>query len=473
MFFKNLTPQQRLNRAVLDLMSEPSLVALAGILMIGNREIVKGEELARMTKSEHAKPTVATNGRDEWWSEDFIKSIGDSDLRFAVLHEAYHKMYRHLTTWQNLFKENKELADYAADFVVNGQIKHLLADNKFNKQVTLPEDALYAPQFDNMNVHQVYLKLKQLMPPPPPSGGSGKNKGDGSGGGQPPPGGGGEQEGDGDGEGQEQGGDGNKPGKGKGKPKPDKGKGGKGNNPMDGKNPMDSHLSDEAQELTPQEKDALEREIDAAIRQGALMAGKMGTGGLRELDDLMQAKVNWKEALRDFVNSVYAGNDFSTWRRPNRRYIGMGHYMPSGISERLGELVIAIDTSGSIDQHTLTMFLSEVADIVKAVNPEFVRVLYWDTAVAREEKYGGPGDPTIDELVRSTKPAGGGGTMVECVCEHMQKHNIKPQAAIIFTDGYLGGSWGTWSVPTLWCIKDNRSTYSPVGVTVHIDSSDM
>ncbi len=464
MFFQNLTPQQRLNRAVLDLMSEPCMVALAGVLMIGTREVVKKGEKTSVPLPPGLE--VATNGRDEWYSEDFIKDVGDAELRAVVLHEAYHKMYRHLTTWQNLFKENKDLADAAADFVINGKINELIRDNKMNKPITLPADALYAPQFDNMNVHQVFLKLKQFMPPPPPQGGgSGDQEGDSSGGQQPPPSGGDDKEQDGDGK--------QKPGKGKGKGKPQKGPQGQGPNPMQGKSPMDSHLWEQARELTPEEKDSLEREIDAAIRQGALMAGKMGTGGNRDLDDLMQAKVNWKDALREFVNSVYAGSDFSTWRRPNRRYIGMGHYMPSGISERLSELVIAIDTSGSIDQHTLTMFLSEVADIVKAVNPERVRVLYWDTAVAREEMYGGPTDPAVDELVRSTKPAGGGGTMVECVCAHMQEHDIKPQAAIIFTDGYLGGSWGEWKVPTLWCIKDNRSTSSPVGVTVHIESGDM
>ena len=66
-------------------------------------------------------------------------------------------------------------------------------------------------------------------------------------------------------------------------------------------------------------------------------------------------------------------------------------------------------------------------------------------------------------------PKGGGGTMVECVPQYMAEHGIKPECAVILTDGYLGGSWGTWSVPVVWCIQGNKSTTAGNGVTVHID----
>ena len=58
-----------------------------------------------------------------------------------------------------------------------------------------------------------------------------------------------------------------------------------------------------------------------------------------------------------------------------------GVYMPSGISQQVGELVIAIDTSASIGQRELTTFLSEIKSVCDTVNPDRIRLLYWDTEV--------------------------------------------------------------------------------------------
>jgi predicted metal-dependent peptidase len=218
--------------------------------------------------------------------------------------------------------------------------------------------------------------------------------------------------------------------------------------------------------MDAEEVKKLEREIDAAVRQGALAAGKVGSGGDRVLGDLLETKVNWKEVLRDFVSSFCSGNDYSTWRRPNRRYIGAGHYLPSGISESVGELVLAIDTSGSIGGRELSRFLTEVKSIADTVKPSKVRILYWDTQVCRAEEYQ---QAELASLTSSTKPEGGGGTMVECVPKYMMKENIKPQAVIVLTDGHLGGSWGTWSCPVLWCIQNNRHAKPSVGKYVHVE----
>ena len=79
----------------------------------------------------------------------------------------------------------------------------------------------------------------------------------------------------------------------------------------------------------------------------------------------------------------------------------------------------------------------------------------------------------LDDLVKSTKPKGGGGTMIECVPEYITKQGIKPQACIVLTDGYLGSSWGKWSCPLLWCIIDNESAVPDVGTHVHVKSREI
>jgi predicted metal-dependent peptidase len=140
--------------------------------------------------------------------------------------------------------------------------------------------------------------------------------------------------------------------------------------------------------------------------------------------------------------------------------------MPSGVSEQVGELVIAIDTSGSIGGRELATFLGEVKGICDQVNPDVVRLLYWDTEVCADEKYMGT---EVANIIQSTKPEGGGGTNVECVPEYMTAHGVKPQAVIVLTDGYLGGSWGKWACPVLWCIVGNKNAVADCGKTVHVE----
>ena len=408
MIGKQLSAEQRLTKAVVDIMASPKYVALAGVLMVGKREV------------DDNVPTACTNGRDERYGRAFVEMLSDAELRFLVLHECYHKLYKHLTTWRHLYDECAPLANIACDFVINLKISddnkdgfaQMPKDKKSGKAIGALDD-----RFRGMDSAQVYNLLKQENQGGEGGGGSGSGGGSGTG----------------------------------------IASGGEG---------LDSHDWEGAKSLTEGEKQALARDIDEAIRQGALIAGKLGTGGDRDIDELLKTKVDWREVLREFISTTCAGNDYSTWRRPNRRFVSAGYYMPSGVSEKVGELVIAIDTSGSIGGRELAQFLGEVKGICDSVHPECIRLLYWDTAVCGDEKYEGA---NVDNIVHSTKPAGGGGTMVECVPEYMTEHAIKPQAVVVLTDGYLGGSWGTWNVPVLWCIVNGSSAVADCGKTVHVN----
>lgn len=400
---KQLTPEQRLSKAVVDIMGNPKYVALAGVLMIGDRTVV--DDI----------PTACTNGRDEMYGRDFVDSLNDAELRFLVLHEVYHKLYKHLITWRHLHDDDPQLANQACDYVINVKI----ADDNRDGWATMPQGGCYSEKYRTWDSAAVFHDIRENGSPQDQQQGSGQGSGDG----QPQ---------------QPQG--------------------------------FDDHDWDGAAELTPDEKRELARDVDEAIRQGALIAGKVGSGGDRDLDDLLTPQIDWREVLREFINTTCAGNDYSTWQRPNRRYVSSGYYMPSGISEQVGELVIAVDTSGSIGQVELTAFMSEIRSICDTVQPERIRLLYWDTKICQDEKYD---MHQLDDLVKTTKPKGGGGTNVECVTEYLTAEGIKPQAAIVLTDGYLGGSWGQWACPVLWCILDNKSAKPDTGKYVNITSREM
>ena len=395
-----LTADQRVAKAVIDIMANPKYVALAGVLMIGERRV----------EQDPAKcPTAYTNGKDEVYGAEFIEDLNDKQLRFLILHEVYHKLYRHLTTWQHLYKENAQLANMACDYVINVKIKDDNTDG-FAEMSGKLEKGCYDPKYRGWDSAQVYNDLKQQTQDDPQGNGQGQGEG------------------------------------------------------------FDEHGWEDAQAMTAEEQRELAREIDEAVRQGALVAGKTGSGGDRDLIDLLTPQVDWREVLREFIQTTCAGNDYSTWRRPNRRYIGAGVYMPSGISEQIGEIVVAVDTSGSIGNRELSLFLTEIKEIADTVNPSGIRLLYWDTEVCGDELY--EGDDT-DNIVQSTKPRGGGGTDVRCVTDYLTEHQINAQACIVLTDGYLFGGWGQWNLPVLWTILDNKQAQPDCGTAVHVTSREL
>jgi predicted metal-dependent peptidase len=230
---------------------------------------------------------------------------------------------------------------------------------------------------------------------------------------------------------------------------------------------MDEHGWEDGQEMSAEEVKELQQEIDNAIRQGAILAGKVNGSLNRSFTDLMSAKVDWREALREFVSSVSSGKDDSTWRKPSRRWLQHDVYMPSTISESMGSILIAVDTSGSIRDEDINKFLSEVVGIMNNVNPEQVHLLYWDSDVAGHEVYGlGDGD----KLMGSTKPKGGGGTSPSCITDYMAKHNLKPECSVVLTDGYVGGDWGgDWSSPVLWAIVGGCKDVPTKGSVIYVD----
>jgi len=413
---QQLTAEQRIAKAYVDITSHERYLALAGVLSIGTKTV--SDEI----------PTACTNGRDELYGRAFVDSMTDAELRFVMLHECYHKMYRHLITWKHLNEKNPTLANASCDYNINGK---LVDENKDDGFATMPRDedgeiiGLYDERFRNadgswMDTAAIFSALDN----------GGDNEGDGEGGNE-------------------------------------SGDGAQGTSSTQG---FDEHDWEGADKLSDDEVNELEKEIDIAIRQGSTIAGKLGANGNRNLTELMQPQVDWREVLREFIQTTCTGNDYSTWRRPNRRYIGADVYMPSGISEKIDELVIAVDTSGSISDRAVALFLSEVQSICTTVKPDKVRLLYWGHRVVGDESYD---THELGMLTQSTKVMGGGGTDVNCVTDHMQEHNIKPQAAVVLTDGYLFGDWGTWDCPVLWCILDNKSATPDNGKVAHIQTSSM
>ena len=347
-------------------------------------------------------PTACTNGIDCKYGSAFVKGLSDSDLRGLIMHENLHKVYQHMFLWQHLYKEDGRTANRACDYVINLEIDAI--KSRTGGFITLPKGGLLDKKYAGMDSQTVYNMLREDS-----DGGSGQG---GEGGG------------------------------------------------------LDDHDWESGGAMSQEEIEQVAKDINQAIRQGQLMAGKLGGSASRTLGSLVEPKVDWREQLREFVSSNAVGKDISTWQRVNRRWLQHDVYMPSTITETVGRIVVAIDTSGSIGGPELDKFLSEVQGICINAMPEKVDLLYWDTEVAAHEVYT---QEQLAKLTSSTKPAGGGGTDVACVAKYLKDNQIRPECVIVLTDGYIYGDWGTWNAPVLWTIVGGNKVVPPMGTTIHLD----
>ena len=228
---------------------------------------------------------------------------------------------------------------------------------------------------------------------------------------------------------------------------------------------FDQHDWDAANELTADEVDALGKTIDQALRQGNILASKAGANVDRSVMEMLQPKVDWRDALREFVTNNKPGDEYTSYRRINRRFQSQELMLPTSYSDTIHRVVLAVDTSGSIGNREMSEFLAEAQAVCESVKPELVDLLYWGHDVAAHEKYEADAVSTLRE---STKPRGGGGTAPSCVTDYLREHNIKPDCVVVLTDGDVFGDWGgDWPSPVLWCIN-NKHTSAPHGVTVHM-----
>lgn len=350
-------------------------------------------------------PTACTDGWNIQMGEAFMDELTDPQLRFVLLHEAMHKAYKHLHVWRTLWEQNKGLANVAMDHFVNLSLSDMCTDD-FIKMP--PVGVQPEPKYRGWSVDMIFRDLQA-------NGEDGGNEGGDEGG--------------------------------------DEGGG------------MDDHDWDGAGTATQEQRETQAQEIDRAVRQGEALAKKRGSGSGDSdgvFGDLLRPEPDWRELLREFVQEQCAGRDESTWRKPNRRYLTDDVYMPSCISENMGELVIGIDTSGScFGTAYMTKFVSEMAGIISSVRPDKVRVVYWDSIVQSEQVFEN-GEFSIGNI----KPRGGGGTHGHVLFDYLREKSIVPQAIVQFTDGYVG-NWGNTSVPTLWAVTE-RGITAPFGRTVHI-----
>lgn len=186
--------------------------------------------------------------------------------------------------------------------------------------------------------------------------------------------------------------------------------------------------------------------------EAAKVRGKLPGCIDRYAAEAAMPKVDWKAALREFVTK-HAKNDYS-WSRPNRRFISQGLYLPGLHGEDIGDIAIAIDTSGSVNSEMLSAFAGELNGIAESYACKMT-IIYCDAAINKVEEHEARGEPI--KLVA----VGGGGTSHVPVFDYIEKMSEQPVCIVCLTDLYTSFPKEIPGVPVLWAIYGNPKPIEP------------
>jgi predicted metal-dependent peptidase len=190
---------------------------------------------------------------------------------------------------------------------------------------------------------------------------------------------------------------------------------------------FDDHSGLESPEMEAASKELQKAISEAASRESAkgLRAGDVPFQMLKDLDiDIYSdGTLSWKTLLRKYAKNTLTNTKVSTRNKPNRR---VGFSADGSTDDRLPNIYIAIDESGSVDDELLEEFSGEINRLFKEYSGS-VTVMHFDTEISKVEKY----NKRVERIVRY----GGGGTNINPCFEMFDKN--KGDLLIAFTDGYF------------------------------------
>jgi predicted metal-dependent peptidase len=401
-----LTLDERVKKSHIHLMRHVETALYSGVIMSGETHVTDGDY------------TAYTDGLNKKYSSKFIEKLSDEELRALILHENLHVALMHIHRHKDLIKENSLLANVAMDIVVNNIINKL-NDKRLCK---LPDGGIFDPKYDGWSVREIYNDLKKQNPPKEGGGGGGSGEGEVM-------------------------------------------VNGRSFSTEEG----DEHDAEGAESMSPLEVKEMEEKIGRALREGGMLAGRLGTKMPRELEESLASKVDWRKELQEYIKTSVRGKDELTWRKFNRQLLANDILAPSNDSETISEVLFAGDTSGSMTGKLLAEVGAQIAAACETCRPETVRVIWWDTSVHSEQVF----TDDYDGIRRLLKPQGGGGTHVGCVSDYIVKKKLKPDCTIILTDGYLEDNirWDA-GVDVLWVVKGNRRFVPPTGKVIFIEGEE-
>jgi len=352
---------------------------------------------------------IGTMGTDSVvlaYSPKFVESLSNTDLMAILCHEVLHVVLKHPFRRNTRNRDKWNIAtDYAVNDIVKSDVNELI----------LPSSALYDPRYHDMTADHIYALLpKKDSKESVEASQMGKvidyNQ----------------------------------------KSHPPDGKGS-----QDDKAIGDSCPGEGKYEKTPEaQSDSWDSYVASAIIS-AKSVGKGSSNFILKMQAGLEPKISWQEYLANCL-TIDSRNDYC-WRMPNRRYLSSGVILPSLNSPTLEDIIIIVDTSGSIDDKDLSRFASELQSILFTYPGTSLKVIYVDAGISSMEEI------TIDCV--EFHPSGGGGTDFRPGFDYIKREQLNPSAIIYFTDGYCSSYPEDPGIPVYW-ISTGAKMNVPFGTLI-------
>ncbi|VAW73660.1 Sll7028 protein [hydrothermal vent metagenome] len=389
--------------------------------------------------------TSGTDAKSIYYNYEYIHNLTFAQVQFVLAHEALHCALSHFSRRQHRVKHRWDLA---CDFAIN---PILISDG-----LTPTPDALYFDLYENMSAEEIYPLVEdnenmmtqdhhlydnedqqqnqsENRPPPNPQS--------------------------------------------KNKQAPDS-----GNTPESNEENPDANASEQQNDRNTQSQSSVmsevtqESEVDSSLEQDkggapkpkpltheeqeqltiqwqqrmagaaqqAMQAGKLSGGLARLVDHLLQPQLPWRMLLAKHMTAL-ARDDYS-YTRPSKRE---GSAILPSLRSNQVDLVIVVDTSGSISTAEIEEFLSEVNSIKGQVK---ARITFHacDNVLAE----GGPWEYEYwEDFSMPEQIVGGGGTSFVPVFNWLDFEAKRPDLLVYFTDA--DGEFPKLEphYPVIWLVK--------------------
>jgi predicted metal-dependent peptidase len=348
--------------------------------------------------------TTATDAKTLYYNPQWIAALKPAELQFALAHEALHCALGHFARRGHRVQRRWDLA---CDFAINP----LLLD----EGLAPPPGAQVLPLYRGLSAEEIYPCLDDSLDSDTLD----------------------EHAWDGD--------DGGQGGTGDGAPRDDAGGGGgRAQGQPSGAGAAEGDARPPP--LTPTEREHLHRQWQrhlAAAAQRAREAGKLAGALARLVDEGLAPRVSWRAALAQYLAQT-AREDYS-WLRPSRRE---GEALLPSLRSAAGDLVVAVDTSGSIGEADLAQFVAEL-NALKGTLAVRTTLLACDSALAA----GAPWVAEPWEPLALPALAGGGSTDFRPVFDWVAREGLRPDALVYFTDAEGTFPARAPDYPVLWLVK--------------------
>jgi predicted metal-dependent peptidase len=173
------------------------------------------------------------------------------------------------------------------------------------------------------------------------------------------------------------------------------------------------------------------------------------------------SSLSWPDLLREWLTK----RSRNGWDAPfnNPIYQTTGLICAGRRTRNAGEVVLVIDTSGSIGQRTYDRFLSEAQAVLDDLKPDKLHLLSVSHVVA----------DAVSLDVGDTVPAklkGGGGTRFKPAFDWVAKHTYDVDVMVYLTDGYSDDLKDITNVefPLLWLSTGERADKFKAGEVIEI-----